>query len=258
VYVPAGWTWCGGDREAIDGLPRRHLWVDAFIIKRFPVTNRSYLAFLRDLTAQGRVEEATRWAPQARQGLAAQREGSEGARRVGDHTVRWDLDWPVVVNAYSVGAYAEWLAECTGHNWRLPAELEWEKAARGVDERRFPWGDFLDPTWCCMRDSHTDRGRPAPVTAYPIDESPYGVRGLAGNTRDWCLDRYRREGPEVIADRAVLRRAAVDEPRACRGGNWYNVAARCHAASRFMHYPDHNGPGLGVRMARSVHKPGDG
>jgi len=51
VYVPAGWFWAGGDDEATDAIARRRLWVDAFTIARFPVTNREYIAFLDDFDA---------------------------------------------------------------------------------------------------------------------------------------------------------------------------------------------------------------
>src|SRR5262249_7401155 len=57
-YVPAGYAWIGGDPEASDSLPRRRVWIDAFVMRRFPVTNAGYLAFLNDLWARGRVEEA--------------------------------------------------------------------------------------------------------------------------------------------------------------------------------------------------------
>src|SRR5262249_30986351 len=57
VYVPAGWCWTG-DPDALDGLPRRRVWIDGFVVGRFPVTNEDYLAFLNHLVAEGREEEA--------------------------------------------------------------------------------------------------------------------------------------------------------------------------------------------------------
>ena len=66
----------------------------------------------------------------------------------------WELDWPVcMVDWYNATAYSRWLASDTTLPWRLPEELEWEKSARGVDGRFFPWGDGFDATRGCMRDS---------------------------------------------------------------------------------------------------------
>ena len=116
-----------------------------------------------------------------------------------DEGVPWLPDGPVfMVNWHGALVYAAWLAKQTGRAYRLPGELEYEKRARGVDARAFPWGDAFDPSRACMRLSHADGGlRPAPVTEFPADESPYGVRGLAGNIVEWCADEYRREGPPI-------------------------------------------------------------
>ena len=84
----------------------------------------------------------------------------------------WGLDWPVVLIDWGgAKAYAAWLTQRTRQRWRLPMSLEWEKAARGVDGRIFPWGSFLDPSWCCIRQSH--RGAPSivPIHRYPSDVS---------------------------------------------------------------------------------------
>ncbi|MBM4109726.1 MAG: formylglycine-generating enzyme family protein, partial [Phycisphaerae bacterium] len=146
-YVPAGWFWSGGDPEAVDGMPRRRLWCEGLVFKRFPVTNRDYLAFLDDLVSRGREEEALRWVPRQRAGLAGE-EGAMNYRREANGRFElaadaegdlWLPDWPVInVHFGCAVAYPRWLAERSGLPWRLPGELEWEKAARGVDGRFFP------------------------------------------------------------------------------------------------------------------------
>ena len=95
-----------------------------------------------------------------------------------------------MVSWFGAMAYADWLSKSTSLPWRLPTEMEWEKAARGVDARSFPMGDFLDPAWACTRGSHRGRPAPAEVHQFESDASVYGVRGLAGNVEDWCSDRF--------------------------------------------------------------------
>ena len=66
-----------------------------------------------------------------------------------------------MVDWYGAHAYTRWLREVEGKAWRLPFELEWEKAARGTDGRFYPWGDYLDSSWLSMRESHAGRPMPA-------------------------------------------------------------------------------------------------
>ncbi|MCA9542677.1 MAG: SUMF1/EgtB/PvdO family nonheme iron enzyme, partial [Myxococcales bacterium] len=133
----------------------------------------------------------------------------------------WQPDWPVMlVRWFDAVAYARWLAETTELPWRLPQELEWEKAARGVDRRIFPWGNYCDPTWCCMLESHPQRPMIASVDAFEHDESPYGVRGMAGNVRDWCLDRYQAGRPPTspCVGPPDTSPGLESDPRIIRGG----------------------------------------
>jgi len=95
------------------------------------------------------------------------------------------------VSWYAACAYARWLAARTGAAWRLPTSLEWEKAARGVDGRVYPWGDDFDHSWCHVFGSDGDRSdRPSPVDSFPADCSVYGVRGAAGSVRELTADEY--------------------------------------------------------------------
>jgi formylglycine-generating enzyme required for sulfatase activity len=103
-----------------------------------------------------------------------------------------------MVNWHGAVAFADWESRRCGRAYRLPGELEFEKAARGVDGRSFPWGDAFDPTWAGMRLSREGSLRPVEVDAFPVDVSPYGARGMAGNTISWCADEYRREGPPLV------------------------------------------------------------
>ena len=107
--------------------------------------------------------------------------------------------------------------------WRLPSELEWEKATRGVDGRLFPWGGQFDASLCRMRHSREGRPHPEAIGSFASDVSVYGVRDLAGNMAGWCGDE---------------RYGADPTRRAQRGGAWTADGNRCRATWRQGFRPD--------------------
>jgi serine/threonine-protein kinase len=166
-----------------------------------------------------------------------------------------DRALPVVfVDWHAASAYAAYLARRTGLPWRLPSELEWEKAARGVDGRFMPWGDHVEPTWACVSGSHRERKRIMPVEDYLTDVSPYGVRGMAGNVRDWCIDRWSLEGPKMSAGVVQVEAAMSDDDayRPIRGGAWISAGDLSRISVRYTERPVSRHGVLGFRVARSI------
>ncbi len=266
AYVPAGYWWCGGDREAPTSLRRQRIWTDGFAIQRRPVTNGAYLRFLNDLVARGQGQTALRMAPRERASA-----GTEGAqiyqRDAGGRFVlgtdleghEWLPDYPVLlIDWFSARAYAAWYAERTGQPWRLPGELEWEKAARGVDGRFFPWGDHFDPTWACLRESHRRRMLPATVSEYPDDVSIYGMEGAAGNAADWCADPHAESGRIDGGISLPCDDPSGDEDayRVVRGGAWCLTSSFARLALRRQVVPQLRSETIGFRLARTIDAPG--
>ena len=132
--------------------------------------------------------------------------------------------------------------------------MEWEKAARGVDGRFMPWGDHVEPTWACVSGSHRERKRIMPVEDYLTDVSPYGVRGMAGNVRDWCVERWRLEGPRIEGD-IVEVEAALEEDdafRPVRGGAWISIGELMRLSVRYAEQPMKRHGVLGFRLVRRI------
>lgn len=262
VYVPAGFCWIGGDTATSDSLPRRRIWIDAFVMGRYPVTAAEYLDFLNDLLRQGREAEALCASPCAQLGLSEHADdlalirNAQGLFELPPDRpgMVWRPDWPVVlVDWHAAVAYAQWLAQKTGKAWRLPNELEREKAARGVDGRVLPWGNHLDSTFARVIDTSPEEPSRESVHGHPYDESPYGIRGLAGNTRDWCINVWKHEGPPVAQGRLLLDKAEPADPdyRVIKGGAWASAMTYSRSAGRFGGRPDMRRPVVGIRVART-------
>ncbi|HET9958469.1 MAG TPA: bifunctional serine/threonine-protein kinase/formylglycine-generating enzyme family protein [Polyangiaceae bacterium] len=241
-YVPGGPFIEGGDSEGWS-VPRGEPHVPDFAIAKYPVTLREYLEFLNDL-AERDLEQARKRAP---------RRAPDGGSYVGYVTGRGfvvpeelpdglgELSAPVSgVSWYDAKAYAEWRSMRDGRAYRLPTAREWEKAARGVDGRFFPWGNRFDASLCNIRES-MKVPRVTSVHTFETDESIYGVRGMAGNMRDWTESESKRGSD-------------ADSPsmRVVRGGAWYGgrVSARC--ADMFWFEPTHVYFFVGFRLAHSL------
>jgi len=248
LHVPAGPFVMGGDPDSATSLARSAPRVEDFFLAQHPVTHCEYLEFLNELARTDGMEAAKGRSPRYRPGepgssyLLENGTGELQLPGVDAEGDEWHLRQPVVsVNWHDAIAYCEWRSRRDGLAYRLPTEEEWEKAARGVDGRWYPWGWRFDPSLCNMRDSRKERPSPVVVEEFPGDVSVYGVRGLAGNTEDWTSS-------EDIQGTGDSRR--VD--RVLRGGGWSYAARRCRAAHRHGYVPTSVFANLGLRLARSL------
>jgi len=256
IYVPAGWCLLAGDRLA--GEPPKRCWVDGFVIRRDPVTNAQFITFLDDLVARGDAAAADRYLPRSGNGTPCYWRDEAGRHRLGldEEGDAWQPHHPVVcISLEGARAYAAWEAERTGQPWRLPWADEWEKAARGVDGRRFVMGDYLDPTWANVRGCHPDMVLLAGPERFPTDVSVYGVRGLTGGVLDLCNDGWSAPRVEVSGGRAVRRAAEPDQFLVGRGGWRTAEVERCRAAHCTRIAPEMRVDALGFRLARDVPQP---
>jgi formylglycine-generating enzyme required for sulfatase activity len=195
--------WYAGEHPS----EKRHL--PAYRITVTPITNAQYAAFL---AATGHPAPDVDRATWKSYGLIhpwprTRRHAWTGGRIAGGRATH-----PVVlVSKMDAVAYAGWLSRRTGNTWRLPTEDEWEKAARGNDGRRFPWGNEFD----LHRLNSHDAGPfdTQPVGLYPAGASVYGV--LAGQVFEWTATVARR-GTSFV-----------------KGGSWDDKGCGvCRAAAR--------------------------
>ena len=199
LLVPAGPFKMGdnfGDGESRE-RPVHLVDLDAFYIAKFEVTNADWKKFQSDpgyddpkFWPNGRIvpkDQSPYWTQANNHGGATP--GSDNYPVLG---VNWD----------SATAYCNWLSAKTGKKYRLPTEAEWEKAARGTDQRRFPWGNTIDHSYANFTGAQRfDTGQ---VVGYYDGSkrgdfqthngaSPYGAMDMAGNVMEWCQDWYQRD-----------------------------------------------------------------
>lgn len=194
--------------------PRAERHLPAYEITRTLITNVEYREFVVATGHRAPDVDRDTWAgyglihPYPRTRRHAWVDGTPPAGR--DHH-------PVVlVSLGDAQRYAQWLSNRTGHAWRLPTEREWEKAARGVDGRRFPWGDLYDP----YRLNSHDAGPfdTVPVGQFPRGNSPFGLTDAAGQVFEWTA-------PALLPD--TTTRVIV------KGGSWDDSGCGiCRPAAR--------------------------
>jgi iron(II)-dependent oxidoreductase len=210
------------------GDPGRSVALPAYAIDRFPVTVAAYAAFI----ASGGYHDARWWSAE---GWAWREAGAiEVPRFWGEEEWRAYLllNHPVVgVSFHEAEAYA------TFRGARLPSEAEWEKAARGTDGRKYPWGREWRDDACGMRG--VGPRTTVPIGVFPKGQSPYGVRDLVGAVWQWCTDPFLGWGGS--ADEASSNAPLMSSARrttcggawntlqwsvSCLGRNGYPVTAR--------------------------------
>ena len=236
VRIPAGEFLMGTREEDVEVLrekyggwqrfwnfqtPQCKVHLPDYEIGKYPVTNFEYRAFVQDTGH----EPPRHW------------EGDQYPQALGDHPA-------VNVSWHDAVAYCEWLKEKTSKPYHLPTEAEWEKAARGIDGREFPWGDEWDKSKCNTVEGGSNTT--TPVSQYsPHGDSPYGLTDMAGNVLEWCADWIQAYPGNSFRDEDYGEKYKV-----LRGGSWLNTREYARCAYRDRLAPG-NGDGLiGFRCAR--------
>lgn len=220
VLVPAGNFVMGDDEDS----PRREVFLDAFYVDRFEVTTGRYAKFL---AATGSAHPPEGW-----EALDLDR---------GDELPVSGVDWN------DASAYCKWVGR------RLPTESEWEKAARGTDERRFPWGNEspqLDRLNFQNASPEAYDGGLEKVGTHPAGRSPYGVHDMAGNVAEWTADWYAESFP--VGERRNPQGPASGTSKVIRGGGRFEPAERMNATRRSYGAPDLRGEDIGFRCAQDA------
>jgi iron(II)-dependent oxidoreductase len=240
VTVPAGWFLMGSDPKVDRAagpqeLPQHRVYLDAFEIDRYEVSNVEYLRFV--------LATGATWPRFWRE--------EPFPEKMARHPV-------INVSWAEADAYCKWAGK------RLPTEAEWEKAARGEDGRIFPWGSesagLTRANFGRTGLSGPVRDRPERLLLYPplisVDKyenavSPYGLHQTIGNVAEWVADWYDPDYYKVAPDRNP-QGPATGTQKAFRGGGWMDSTTTMRVAMRNGTDPTTKINWLGFRCAKSV------
>jgi iron(II)-dependent oxidoreductase len=242
VLIPAGKFLMGTDLKNTDAAshPQHAVYLKAYRIDKYLVTNAQYARFI------------------AATGHRPPSDWKNGKIQQGT------LLYPVtLVNWYDAAAYAKWAGK------RLPTEAEWEKAARGTDGRRWPWGNEMDPA---RLNTYYNVGSATDVTTYANGASPYGVFDMAGNVDEWVEDDFvPYKGTDAPADvfQGKVAQVLNTEDRAMkiadmvpvnrqykvlRGGSWKGDPFSTASYHRDYSWPNYASDFYGFRCASDPEK----
>ena len=236
VHVPAG-TFKYGVAAGSLSMPTEQALPD-FLIAKTPVTVSAYLAFIRELTRRS-PDEARKRVPRAHDGRRplwpCDEQGAYHVPGPDSDAGEWSPDMPVVgISALDAAAYCQWLSEVEGVRIRLPSEEEWEKAARGTEGRKYPWGMRWEATYCAGPETWDDAWPPR-VASVAADCSVYGAFDTAGGVREWT----------ATVDPSGAARVVV------RGGSFLTGGEGSRPLwVRDLVPADRTGPDIGFRLAR--------
>ena len=205
ILIPEG-EFLMGSEEFGPESPQRTVYLPSCYIDKYPVTNAEYKRYMDETCAM----PPRHWG------------GFDVPLGLENHSVH-RISW------FEAVMYAEWAGK------RLPTEAEWEKAARGTDGRRWPWGNEFDEDLALV----WDRGEfvmTAPVDAHPGGASPYGVCEMAGNVEEWCADWYDAYPGSTYKGKAFGRKF-----RALRGGSSFFTQNHARCAYRCFTRPEDSG-----------------
>jgi len=228
-FIPAGPFWMGSDRvrdkDATDSeLAEFSINVAPFAIALYPVTVQEYT-----LAVKGNIVKA----PQ-------------------NNHISWEEQiqhpsHPVVnVSWYDAIAYTQWLSALTEQIWRLPTEIEWEKAAKADQKYIYPWGNKWKAGLANTKEENVKTT--STIGAYPQGASPYLIYDLIGNVGEWChskMEPYPYQTPAI----PVLE---ASDKRIIRGGSWNSTHLEARITARRDHFPEIIAPTFGFRLVLDI------
>lgn len=218
VCIPGGeFTrgWRYGERSE---RPVHSVYLDEYWIGKYEITFEQYDKFCEET---GKAKPVDKWGR-------------------GKHPV-------IFVSWDDAQEFCRWLSQESGLDFNLPTEAQWEKAARGTDKRKFPWGNQA-PNWK-LANYNLIKNRTTPVGSYPRGASPYGIMDMAGNVWEWCLDWFDSNYYEKKSSRHNPQGPIKGQFRVMKGGSAWSSAFFIRCSNRNGNSPFNATRYFGFRLA---------
>ena len=246
VLIPAGEFTMGADDEDAHGrtaeFPPHRVQLSAYWIDKFEVSNEQFVRFLN---ARVKGNRAMIYSYCDIGNAFCNIRYDEKTEEC--YVEKGYEKHPVcAVSWMGANAYAESVRR------RLPTEAEWEKAARGTDARRYPWGSAWEPKNANTREGGA--GQPSPVGTWPKDVSPFGVMDVAGNVGEWTKDVWEEDfySSSPLVDPVNVEGSHY---HVVRGGAWCLTEWDARTTSRQFLIPSAQRRYMGFRCAETVPEP---
>ncbi len=207
-----------GAEERASESPVHEVFLSHYLIDKYLVTNAQYSRFLDYIQKSGDHSKCHAEEPH-RKDHTPKGWGSGEYKKYSDQD-----NCPVIfIDYWDALAYAAWAGKA------LPTEAQWEKAARGNDGRKYPWGDEeISPE---LANWGNNLGKTSVVGSFPKGASPYGCMDMAGDVWQWCLDTYDKDFYRISPHENPLC-SASRPARVLRGGSWNDAASSLRTPSR--------------------------
>ena len=217
VRIPAGLFVMGSNDGSEDERPQHQVTLAEFLIDRTPVTNGQFAQFLNRVGLKGPKNES--WYDVDDSDARIHRRDGKWAADAG-----YETHPAVEVTWFGAVAYCSWVGK------RLPTEAEWEKAVRGTDGRKYPWGN--EPPDRSRAQYNAGWNQTLPVDSFPKGASLYGILDASGNTWEWVSSAYLPYPYKANDGREDLTRERV---RGTRGGGHDSSAEELTTTHRGGH-----------------------
>lgn len=238
VLIPSGFFLMGSDDKGSDERPKHKVFLDSYFIDQFETSAEQFSVFLSQVPNPNRYYKDNKYGVLS---LEKNFKPKKGYENFPINNVTW----------FGANAF------CRFNGKRLPTEAEWEKAARGIDGRRYPWGDTEPNPAIARFNQQWDENKldaMVSVDSMPNGKSPFGLEQMAGNIKEWVDDWYDAEYYTDYKHQINPKGPFGGEFKVLKGGSWHDLRSFLYSSFRNNSAPSLGLEDYGFRCAKNKEK----